>query len=118
MPKEIALRAEQMARALPAWEVLHTGGGVFVAVRDFPLRGEDGEAAVVIDGDTAAAYRRPDGWVRAGEYASALGHLEGAEEVVLVWPQGGGLDCSAAEGLLGREAVDEIRGALLSGVWG
>lgn len=36
---EIALRAGQAARALPGWEVLHTGGGMLVAAGEFPLRG-------------------------------------------------------------------------------
>lgn len=117
IPGEIAARGQQISQALPGWKVLHTGGGMFVAVKDFPLKEENGEAAVVIDGDAAAAYRRPDGWVRADEYASVLGHVEDAEEVILAWPQDKGLECHPAEGLFGQEVAREIKEALLSRVW-
>lgn len=88
-----------------------------MAVRDYPLKDGSAQAAVVVDGDAASAYRRPGGWVRAEEYLSAFGHVEDADEVVLIRPCGEGLDCSAAEDLLGPQAAHEIREAMLSEAW-
>lgn len=117
MVKGAALRGEKIAAALPGWEVLHTGGGVFVAVKEFPLKGGGG-AAVAVDGETATAHRRPDGsWVAAAEYASALGHVEGAEEVLLAWPEGEGFCLELAEEMFGPEAAAEVRRALASDAW-
>lgn len=117
MPKDIALQGNRMARELAGWKVLHTGGGMFVAVKDFQIQDGSGEAAVVIDGDAASAYRRPNGWIQTDEYLAELGHIEDADEVVLAYPEGDGFNYSKAESLLGREAALEVVKALMSEVW-
>ncbi|MGB9887753.1 MAG: hypothetical protein ACPLRW_12280 [Moorellales bacterium] len=115
--EEIVLRGKRMAQALDGWKVFHSGGGIFLAVKDFPLKDGIGKAAVVVNGDSAAAYHRADDWVRADEYVGVLGHLEDAEEVILVWRKDDDLDCRVAEALFGSEVVAELKEVLASEVW-
>lgn len=103
-----------MEVALPGWSVAHTGGGVLVAVRDFPLSG-GGAATVTVADDVACLHRKVDGsWATAGEWLKALGHLDDAEEQEIGWLAGDRVPMFApeAEELLGEEALEEIARAM------
>lgn len=98
-----------LSGALPGWEVVHTGGGVFVAVRDFPLTG-GGLAAVTVTDDTAAVHGRSDG----GLLTRDEWKHEEAEEEVIGWiaEEGGAVFTPGAKDLLGEEALKEIARAM------
>lgn len=100
-----------MAGILPGWEIVHTGGGIYVAVRDFPLAG-GGMAAVTVTDDTAAVHGRPSdgGLLTKAEW---LKHEE-AEEEVIGWiaERGGAVFTPGAKDLLGEEALKEIARAM------
>lgn len=76
---------------LPGWEVLHTGGGIIVALKDFQLYWvrKECRAAISVDGDTAIAYRAGDAWLDVAEIMGKMGCLdEDMQEVVLVSSDG------------------------------
>jgi len=69
------------------WKVVHTGGGVFVGVKDFPLpRG--GRFGVVAGVDRASAYRSGERLLTAAEIEAVWMEGGEAEEVILVSPDG------------------------------
>ncbi|MGB9886655.1 MAG: hypothetical protein ACPLRW_06620 [Moorellales bacterium] len=99
---------------LPGWNVVHTGGGVFVAVRDFPLAG-GGAAAVTVTDDSVCLHRKGDGsYVMAEEWLDVLGHLDEVEDEEMGWLSGDGVPMFTEEArdLLGQEALEEIARAM------
>lgn len=111
---DIRDQAEKLRAALPGWDIVHTGGGMFVAVRDFPLAG-GGAAAVTVTDDSACLRKKPDdSYATAKEWLDALGHLDDAEDEEIGWLGGDGSPMFAPEAqeLLGEEALREIARAM------
>ncbi|WP_172839108.1 hypothetical protein [Thermanaeromonas toyohensis] len=91
MVKKLADEIAKITRLLPGWEVVHSGGGIIMAVRDFELScdGQKCLAGVSVDDDAAVAYRAGSTWLRAGDIIPSLGCLgEDVDEVVLVASNG------------------------------
>lgn len=85
--------AEETARVtqfLPGWLVRHTGGGVFVALKNCRIawEGQGCLAGVSVDGDTAVAYRADGSWLNASEIGEISCLSDSIEEVLLVASDG------------------------------
>lgn len=114
MVKKLVDEMAKIARLLPGWEVMHTGGGIMMAVKDFELSwdGQKCLAGVSVDGDTAVAYRSASSWLRAGDIIPVMGCLgEDVDEVVLVANDGKGRRYPGAD-LLSFGDVLEIEKAM------
>ncbi|MGI9951959.1 hypothetical protein V3F56_06295 [Moorellaceae bacterium AZ2] len=81
----------KIEKLLPGWSVLHTGGGVFIALKDCRItwKGKECVAGISVDGDIAAAYRVGDTWLDAAKIKKKVGCFEEeVQEVVFVASDG------------------------------